>query len=67
MKRYEDMGPCILTLTLDKGEQVALCLVYFTSSKKKKKIYFGTHWIGDWVGPKAGLNAERNTLPPAEN
>jgi hypothetical protein len=25
----------------------------------------GTHWIGDWVGPRAGLNAMEKSLLPS--
>jgi hypothetical protein len=33
-----------------------------------RPLYPGTHWIGDWVGPKAGLNvAEKRKILRGSN
>jgi hypothetical protein len=42
------MAPPFLTLALDGGEWSALHPCHFTPF---------THWIGGWVGPRAGLDA----------
>jgi len=42
-----------LTLSLDGGEWLASRPGRFTP----REIALGTHWIGGWVGPKAGLDA----------
>jgi hypothetical protein len=49
------MAPPFLTSALDGGEWSAL---------RPGEIPPGTHWIGDWVGPRAGLDAveKRKTL-----
>jgi hypothetical protein len=50
-----------LTSTLDGSEWSASCSRRFTSGKRAT----GTHWIGDWVGPKNGLdNVERRKILP---
>jgi hypothetical protein len=42
------MAPLFLTSALDGGEWLASHTSHFT---------LGTHWIGGWVGPRAGLDA----------
>jgi hypothetical protein len=42
-----------LTLALDGGEWSASCLCSFTPRERVS----GAHWIGGWVGPRAGLDA----------
>jgi hypothetical protein len=41
-----------LTSTLDGVEWSASRLGHFTPGER----VLGTHWIGSWVGPRAGLN-----------
>jgi hypothetical protein len=41
-----------LTSALDEGEWSASCPCHFTVREKAP----GTHWVGGWVGPRAGLN-----------
>jgi len=50
-----------LTSALDGGEWLASHHSYFTPSGRELPH---THWIGDWVSPKAGLDAvaERKNL-----
>jgi hypothetical protein len=52
-----------LTLALAGGEWSASCASRFTPGKRAS----GTHWIGGWVNPRAGLdNVEKRkflTLP----
>jgi hypothetical protein len=42
-----------LALALDGGEWSASCPGHFTPRERSP----GTHWIGGWVGPRAGLDA----------
>jgi len=42
-----------LTLEIDEGEQLASRPGRFTSREKAA----GTHWIGGWEDPRAGLDA----------
>jgi hypothetical protein len=42
-----------LTSALDEGEWSASCPGRFTSRERAP----ATHWIGGWVGPRAGLDA----------
>jgi hypothetical protein len=50
-----------LTSTLDRGEWSASLPSHFTTGE----IVPGTHWIGGWVGSKAGLDAvgKKKVLP----
>jgi hypothetical protein len=51
------IAPPFLILTLDGGEFSAICPFHFTP---------GTHWIGGWVGPRAGLDSgEEKYIAPA--
>jgi hypothetical protein len=56
MWRNGGIAPSFLTFALDGGEWSASRLCHFTP---------GTHWIGGWVGPRAGLDAveKRRILP----
>jgi hypothetical protein len=49
-----------LTWELDGGEWSASCSCHFTPRERAPD----THWIGDWVGPRASLDAveKRNIL-----
>jgi len=55
-----------LPLALEGSEWSASCPHYFTPGERAP----GTHWIGGWVGPRAGLDTEkfpapaRNQTPP---
>jgi hypothetical protein len=51
-----------LTLVLDGGEWSASRPSHFTHGERAP----GTHWIGDWVGPRAGLDdtEKRKFLTP---
>jgi hypothetical protein len=42
-----------LTSVLNRGEWSASCTCRFTPGLREP----GTHWIGDWMGPRAGLDA----------
>jgi hypothetical protein len=56
MKVYWGSGciaPCILDLGTNGGEWSASRPGRFTPRERA----FGTHWIGGWVGPGAGLDA----------
>jgi hypothetical protein len=57
----------LLTSALDGGEWSALLPGRFTHGERNP----GTHWIGGWVGPRAGLNtvtrAKRHFSAYAEN
>jgi len=56
MKKYwgvEVYNHPSLTLALDGGEWSASRPGHFAPGVRAH----GTHWIGDWVGPRAGLNA----------
>jgi hypothetical protein len=57
----ESIAPLFLTSTLDGGEWSASRLGRFTPGEEAP----GTHWIGGWVGPRAGLDAldKRKILP----
>jgi hypothetical protein len=48
------MAPRILTLALDGGKWSASHHNCFTP----REIAPSTHWIGDWVGLRVGLDAE---------
>jgi hypothetical protein len=54
-----------LTSALDGGECSTSCLGRFTPRERA----LGTHWIGGWVGPRAGLDAvaEKKKPAPASN
>jgi hypothetical protein len=45
------MAPPLMTSALDGGEWPTSRLGSFTERAP------GAHWIGDWVGPRAGLDA----------
>jgi hypothetical protein len=47
------IAPSFLTSALDGGEWSASSLDLFSRSE----IDPGTHWVGDLVGPRAGLDA----------
>jgi len=49
----------LLTLALDGGEWLASCPSHFTHGEGS----LGTHWTGDWVGPRAGLDAVVKKYP----
>jgi hypothetical protein len=51
--RNRGIAPPFLTSALDRGEWSASRPSYFTSGEESP----GTHWIGGWVDPKAGLDA----------
>jgi hypothetical protein len=54
MKTYRGVDvPPFLTLELDGCECSASHPGHFTPEERSS----GTHWIGDWVGPRAGLDA----------
>jgi hypothetical protein len=56
MKAYWRSGhiaPHILTSVLDGGEWSALCPSHFTPRERAP----GAHWMGGWVGSRAGLDA----------
>jgi hypothetical protein len=64
MKTYGGSGVIalpFLTSTLDGGEWSASHPGRFTPRKRAP----GTHWIGGWVGPRAGLDdvEKRKVLP----
>jgi len=49
---------------LERGEWSAPCPGHLTP----REIAPGTHWIGDWVGPRDSLNMVENKFPaPARN
>jgi hypothetical protein len=52
------IAPRFLTSALDGGEWSASGTSRFTTGE----IAPGTHWIGGWVGPKAGLDAVKNRI-----
>jgi hypothetical protein len=55
-----------LTLALDEGNWSASCHSHCTMGERA----CSTHWIGDWVGPRVGLDTvtKRNKYPaPTEN
>jgi hypothetical protein len=52
-----NIAPPLLTSALDGGEWLSSRPGRFTSGE----IAPGTHWIGGWVGPRAGLD----TVDPA--
>jgi hypothetical protein len=51
-----------LTLALDGGKLVSFTPCRFTPAERAP----GTHWIGGWVSPRAGLedNGEVKIIPP---
>jgi hypothetical protein len=55
------IAPLFLTLALDEGEWSASRSGRFNPGERAR----GAHWIGDWVGPRASLNAvhKRKILP----
>jgi hypothetical protein len=58
------IAPSFLTSALDGGEWLASRPGRFSPGE----IDPGAHWIGDWVGPRAGLKAvKRKTLVSAGN
>jgi hypothetical protein len=59
------IAPLLLTSALDGGEWSASCPARFTPEDGAA----GTHWIGGWVGPSAGLDAveKRKILPCRES
>jgi hypothetical protein len=52
------IGPPFLTLALDRGEW---------SASRPGRFTLVTHWMGGWLGPRAGLDAveDRKILPLA--
>jgi hypothetical protein len=54
MKTWDSGGiaPPFLTSALDGGEWLASRPGSFTPGERAP----GTHWIGSWVGPRAGLD-----------
>jgi hypothetical protein len=48
-----DIAPEFLTSALDGGEWSVSRPVRFISGER----FPGNHWIWDWVGPRAGLDA----------
>jgi hypothetical protein len=60
-----DTVPPFLTSVLDGGEWSASRSGHFISGGRAS----GTHWVGGWVGPRAGLDAaDRKTMnTPVEN
>jgi hypothetical protein len=58
------IAPPFFTSVLDGGEWSASLPVRFTPVERVP----GTHWIGGWLGPTAGLNAveTRKNLPLPE-
>jgi hypothetical protein len=59
------IAPTFLTSALEKGDWSASHLCRFIPGKRAP----GTHWIGGWVGPRAGLDAreeEKCSLPGIE-
>jgi len=63
MKRYwgvEIKLHAFLTSGLDEGEWSASCPTHFIPGERDP----GTHRVGRWVGPRAGLNAvEKRKVP----
>jgi hypothetical protein len=59
------IAPPFLTSVLDGGELSASCPCCFTPGETAS----GTHWIGDWVAPRAGLDVveKRESLSAAKN
>jgi hypothetical protein len=58
MKAYEGMDVqthVFLTSALGGGEWSASRTCRFTPGERAP----GTHWIGGWVGPRAGLDVEK--------
>jgi hypothetical protein len=55
------MAPPFLTSALDGGEWSASRPCCFTPGERAP----GTHWIGGWVGPRAGLDSmkKRAAIP----
>jgi hypothetical protein len=51
-----------LTSAIVRGEWSASLSGRFTSEERAS----GTHWIGDWVGPRAGLDDVKKILYPTE-
>jgi hypothetical protein len=63
MKAYGGMDVQIhifLTSALDGGEWSATRLYRFTPGKRAP----GTHWIGGWVGSRAGLDDVEKIIDP---
>jgi hypothetical protein len=54
--------PLFLTSALVGGESSAASPGGFTSGERA----YGTHWIRDWVGPRAGLDDVERILDPTE-
>jgi hypothetical protein len=67
MKKYGgvEVAPSFLTSALDEREWSASRPDHFTPGE----IANGTHWIGDWVGPRVGLDVveKRKILPCRES
>jgi hypothetical protein len=69
MVRHEDVwgsggiNPFFLTSALNGGEWSASLSARFNAGKTAPHI----HWIGGWVGLKAGLDALEISLAPAGN
>jgi hypothetical protein len=55
------VDPPFLTSTLVGGEWSASRLDRFTSGERAP----GTHWIGGWVGPRAGLDERDSNSDPS--
>jgi hypothetical protein len=63
MKTYGGVDVYIhvsLTLALDGEEWSTSRLSSFTPRERAS----GTHWMGDWVGPQAGLDVAEKILDP---
>jgi hypothetical protein len=58
--RMEVQFQVFLTQTLDGGESSALLPGRLTAEERAP----GTHWIGSWVGPRAGLDAVTKIRSP---
>jgi len=55
-----DIAPCILTSALEEGKWSASCPGRFTPRERAPDI----HWLGGWVGLRAGLEAlEKRRIP----
>jgi hypothetical protein len=70
LKKYggvEEQLNTSLTLALDGGEWPDSCSRRFTPGERAT----GTHWIGGWVGSRAGLDLvqkkRKKSLAPARN
>jgi hypothetical protein len=63
MKTYGVVGvqlPSFSTSTLDEGE----LLDSRSTSRIPRERAVDTHWIGYWIGPGAGLDKKKVSVPP---